>query len=384
MLTRIIPKALRYSLVTWLFISWTSVMTFTTVSYARTSTIKHDGHLDEVASQHLQQILTEPDRATIDAVGTQLRAAGLADAQILPFATVGTTATSIESAFETFRDETAKVREMTHYGIARHIDKESSRNVLVAIFSRRLVSSSKFPSTVSEKALTIPLYPSVEHKIRDADIEGFLESPNGKIRRIPIERNWLSGQAELRIQFADGPGRYVFEIMVDNDRGPEASLLWTFSMGVSEKQHSKAPEDLLLPDDKSTLLALVHRSRLGANVKPLTEDRRLSLAAHEYAQNVCRTLIAAHITPQGQTAADRAQQHGYRGPLAENVAIAQTVGRAHQNILQSPSHKYNLISSTFTHIGIGIASRKAQAKSSAFDKRPNRTWCVVQLFGLVR
>jgi|GEM_PF-3314403 len=359
-------------------------MTFTASSYARSPTIKHDVHLDEVASKHLQQILTEPNRATIDAVGEQLREAGLADAQILPFATVGTTPTSIEAAFEAFRDETAKVREMTHYGIARHIEKKGSRNVLVAIFSRRLVSSAKLPRSVSGKTLTIPIYSSIEHKVKDGDIEGFLETPNGKIRRIPIERNWLSGQAELQLQFADGPGRYVFEIMVDHDRGPEASLLWTFSLGVSEKQHSKAPEALLLPDDKSTLLALIHRSRLEANVNPLTEDPRLSVAAHEYAQNICRTMIAAHITPQGQTAADRAQRQGYQGPLAENVAIAQTIGRAHQNILKSPSHKYNLISSAFSHIGIGIASRKAQAKSSAFDKRPNRTWCVVQLFGLVR
>ena len=347
-------------------------------------TIQHDADLDKVATQHLQQILKALDTANIDTVSHLLREHGLADAQILPFASVGKTRESVEEAFRIFRDKTAKKRAMTHFGLATYDDPQNSRVIRVAIFSRRLVSAYKLPGTVSKKAVTIALFPSVPHKIRDAAIEGFFETPKGKILRLGIERNWLSGQAEMRLPFTDGPGRYVFEIMVNHDRGPEASLLWTFNHGGVKTFAAKAPESLLLPDDKSTLLALTLRARIKAGVKPLLQEPRLADAANEYAETICQTMIAAHLTPNGQSASDRAQEHGYTGPLAENVAIAQTVSRAHQNILNSPSHKYNLISDKFTHIGVGVASRKAQAKSSTFDKRPNRTWCVVQLFGVVR
>lgn len=384
MLHRIIPNQFCWRFALGLLSFSTALVFSVDTAIAGSPKAKPDSQLDAVAALHLEQILTEPKAATIDTVGLQLRQYGLADAQILPFATVGESASSVETAFETFRDEVAAARAMTHFGIARYTDATNSRFALVAIFSRRLVSSRKLPRKVSKSSLTLPLFPSIEHKIKDSAIEGFLETPKGKIRRLTIERNWLSGQAEMQLQFTDGPGRYIFEIMVADTRGPEASLLWTFAFGVSDKQKTRAPEALLLPDDKSTLLALIHRARLRANVKPLTEEPRLSLAANEYAQNICKTLIAAHITSQGQTAGDRVEQHGYRGPIAENVAIAQTVGRAHQNIMNSPSHKYNLISDAFTHVGVGIASRKAQAKSSTFDERPNRTWCVVQLFGVAR
>jgi hypothetical protein len=67
------------------------------------------------------------------------------------------------------------------------------------------------------------------------------------------------------------------------------------------------------------------------------------------------TKVVAHVSPTTGSAADRVRAAKIKTPVVlENVARAYGVGEAHQGLMNSPGHRANLLSSSATHVGIGI------------------------------
>jgi hypothetical protein len=309
---------------------------------------------------------------------------GLGDAQVLPFASLGPSLSELEESLEVFKKAHTSSRGFTHFGFASGKDVASGRFGLVALFSRRLVSTGKLRATVKKKRETVNIFPGADYQVTDAKIVGFLATPKGRIEKFSISRNWINGQAAMHLGFNDGPGEYIFEIMVDGPRGPEASILWRYNYGDQKSRTRDAPEKLKLPDTRSTLRALLRRTRTQSKLPLLKENVGLNAAAQAHANQVCKQRLAAHILPGGDAPGERIRKHGFQGLVSENVAMAQTVGRAYQNLLQSPSHLANIINPNARELGLGLAYRESQASSSRYDQRPARSWCVVQLFGVPR
>ena len=46
--------------------------------------------------------------------------------------------------------------------------------------------------------------------------------------------------------------------------------------------------------------------------------------------------------------------HNWRA-VGENVAYTSTVTRAHTLLMNSPAHRANILSTTFTQVGLGVA-----------------------------
>jgi uncharacterized protein YkwD len=114
--------------------------------------------------------------------------------------------------------------------------------------------------------------------------------------------------------------------------------------------------------------ALVDRARAQRELAPLELDSSLRTAASAHATEVCKTMIAAHVTENGDPA-QRAVKAGYKGRVAENVAIASSIFRAHSNLMKSPSHRRNVLDPLASSAGLAVV------KSSD-------AYCVVELFGL--
>ena len=63
----------------------------------------------------------------------------------------------------------------------------------------------------------------------------------------------------------------------------------------------------------------------------------------------------AHQSPTYGSPFEMMQKAGITfGYAGENLAGAPVVSRAHTSLMNSPGHRANILSSNFTHLGIGI------------------------------
>jgi uncharacterized protein YkwD len=85
----------------------------------------------------------------------------------------------------------------------------------------------------------------------------------------------------------------------------------------------------------------------------LARDGRLEAIAKAHAERMRGRRIAAHDAGDGLPS-DRVAELGVRD-VGENVAHARSLWEAHEALLESPSHRANVLAGRFTRVGIGVA-----------------------------
>ncbi|MCP6429200.1 CAP domain-containing protein, partial [Klebsiella pneumoniae] len=82
--------------------------------------------------------------------------------------------------------------------------------------------------------------------------------------------------------------------------------------------------------------------------------------ARNYAQDMLNRNYFSHYSPEGQSPFDRMKQAGITYSAAgENIAINRTVQQAEAAFMNSSGHRANILNSTYTKVGIGIAFDKS-------------------------
>lgn len=110
-------------------------------------------------------------------------------------------------------------------------------------------------------------------------------------------------------------------------------------------------------DEKSeeVMLNLLNQERERINLHKLTTDASLQEIARNHAKDMFSQGYFSHITPSGESPFDRLEKNNILFQAAgENLAYAPTVELAHQGLMQSPSHRTNILSSDFNKVGIGV------------------------------
>lgn len=103
------------------------------------------------------------------------------------------------------------------------------------------------------------------------------------------------------------------------------------------------------------LLAMVNRDRAAAGLPALGWDDKVADVSRSHSTEMRVTKNVAHISPKTGSAADRVRAAKIKTALVlENVARAYGLGEAHQGLMNSPGHRANLMSTTATHVGIGV------------------------------
>lgn len=123
------------------------------------------------------------------------------------------------------------------------------------------------------------------------------------------------------------------------------------------------------------MLELVNRERAKTGAQPLTFNGDLNESADSHSDWMIATDTFSHTGSGGSTPTQRMTGAGYAfsgsWASAENIAWVSTRAPAglqdevellHMNLMDSPSHKANILNGTFREIGIG------------FDTGPYRTW----------
>ena len=182
--------------------------------------------------------------------------------------------------------------------------------------------------------------------------------PTGRPRTVPMQFD-LSDHAHARFS-PDQPGAFIVQVVADLPSGPrpvlEAEVFadaipWTQLPDLTAPGETATASD---PSDRSVLLAMVGTLRATEQLRALVPDRRLDAIALAHARRMQAARSVAHDVGDG----DPLQRVGAAGlrvrECGENVAHATSVPLAHRALYASPSHRSNLLSTSFDRVGVGI------------------------------
>lgn len=125
-------------------------------------------------------------------------------------------------------------------------------------------------------------------------------------------------------------------------------------------------------DDFETLLFRVANcERKVRGLSPLECDLRMVWAGREHSRDMERRGYFDHVTPEGVTPDERLDERGvdWRA-TAENIAQAPTMALAHTAWMESEGHRSNVLSTDFTHMGVGVIEGQAGYMVTVLFLRP--------------
>jgi hypothetical protein len=153
-----------------------------------------------------------------------------------------------------------------------------------------------------------------------------------------------------------GGGFRSVEVLAETRFGPTVVGLWWFGTPPST------------PFADAPAVDWPGLARRSVGLPAPTRNPRLERAATLHARRICPGRWAAHRLGTRDSPAARARAQGYLAAVGENVAMAPTVARAHQNLWWSPAHRRLLTDPDVATFGVGRT-------------RSGNRACVVQLFG---
>ncbi len=116
------------------------------------------------------------------------------------------------------------------------------------------------------------------------------------------------------------------------------------------------------------LAVLTNDERKNNNLPELTVSQKLTEAAELKAKDMAENSYFAHTSPKGKTPWYWLEQVGYRYDYAgENLAINFSDSKdVTEAWMDSPTHRANIVKSSYTEVGTGIATGVYEGKETVF------------------
>ncbi len=103
------------------------------------------------------------------------------------------------------------------------------------------------------------------------------------------------------------------------------------------------------------MLNALNQARADNGRQPLKLNLTLTALARQKAQDMVTNNYFAHTSPTLGTAFDMMKKAGvYFTTAGENLGEANSVYAVHYRLLASPTHRANIMNSTYTEVGIGV------------------------------
>lgn len=104
------------------------------------------------------------------------------------------------------------------------------------------------------------------------------------------------------------------------------------------------------------LVDATNAERAANGLAPLTVCPSLARAAQGHVTDMAGRDYFGHASPEGVTAAQRAQRAGYGPYVGENIAVGyDDVATVMAGWMASPGHRANILRPDYVHLGIGMA-----------------------------
>lgn len=183
-----------------------------------------------------------------------------------------------------------------------------------------------------------------------------LLGPSGRPRPVPTAFEAHEHGGHARARFApDRPGAFLVQLLAELEDGPRPVLEFRVYADVP----AATDEELVAPGetsargaDAAALFEMVGAARASEDLPPLIRDPALDRLCKEHVARMARSGRIAHDAGDGDPAL-RAETAGVRArAVGENVARAATLKEAHRVLWASPSHRANVLSAEFTHVGV--------------------------------
>jgi len=129
-----------------------------------------------------------------------------------------------------------------------------------------------------------------------------------------------------------------------------------------------APSKVQLTADQQHMLDLINQERSKVGVAPLKIDSQLQKMAQVKSDEMVAKSYFSHTSPTYGSPFDMMKTFGISYTTAgENIAGNSSVDGAHEALMNSPSHKENILNSSFNYVGIGITASPTYGKIFAQD-----------------
>lgn len=160
----------------------------------------------------------------------------------------------------------------------------------------------------------------------------------------------------------DTPGEWHLEILATGPAGPIPLAQLTLHVDQPLPRHYTAtfPRTDHSTDPTTHLETLINTTRATHHQPPLTRDPALDAIAAAHATEMRNRTQVAHRSPTTGTLTDRLRSARIRTlASAENVALNPNIEDAHAGLMRSLGHRRNILSPTYTHLGLGAARGEA-------------------------
>ena len=199
---------------------------------------------------------------------------------------------------------------------------------------------------------------TIDARYRDPEV--FVTRHDGSVVRVEL-RPAKAGAFSAQVSCGAVIGKQQIEITASDAQGSTVLAnfpVWCGSEPPPSLTVEPSFDDVPVSDPAEAerrVLALVNRDRQTAGLPSLLWDERVADVSRGHSQDMRKAKFVAHVSPTTGSAADRVRVAKIKTAVVlENVARAYGIGEAHQGLMNSPGHRANLMSSSATHIGIGI------------------------------
>jgi uncharacterized protein YkwD len=188
--------------------------------------------------------------------------------------------------------------------------------------------------------------------------ELLLLGPRGLPRHLSLARESRTLRSTFRTEHA---GVWLVQLMADAAGGPrpvaEALVFAGTEPDPAFASRIAPGEDVPLGDDPAAaLFAMANQARSSEGTPTLRRHATLDSVALSHARAMQQAARLAHDVGSG-TPDRRVEDAGLRPrSVGENVAHAMDARSAHRVLWSSPSHRQNLLTRRFDHLGVGLAS----------------------------
>ncbi len=177
-----------------------------------------------------------------------------------------------------------------------------------------------------------------------------ISSPDGGLMElIPRE---AADMFWTRLYFPE-EGVYTVEVMLTGPGGPETAALFNVYVGVPRPMLPAVrlcarEEGTRTADLEASLLSMMNRERVRRAIQPLPRNKRLQHCARQHSEAMAERRQLAHWLPDPR---------GEDCPAArQNIVMDRTLCGAHQQLMESPSHRRNILDKEATACGVGVSA----------------------------
>ncbi len=250
----------------------------------------------------------------------------------------------------------------SHFGVG--VVTAGERAALFLLMVDRKAELQRFPRNFQRPGAAQVMCGEMVPPLTAADV--YVTLPDGNVERVPLTRNAGSKFcAQLKFPKVGG---YTVEVLGRSTKGPEVVALFLVDVGGPSQRNEEEPvtEPTTVEEARQSILRRINSLRHAYGLNELTPDPALDTVAQAYSDRMAREGFFGHVAPDGMDLRGRMAAMGpaYRS-AGENLGTASGPLAAHFGIEHSPGHRKNLLSSQFTHAGIGVTFQPVDGRPQA-------------------